>query len=374
MMKVINPFIIGRYESEEFFCNRKEEVKRLKNSINNQRNITLISPRRLGKTGLILHFFKSLEKEKDISLFYIDLMHTRNLEQFIITFAKAVIGKFDSKTTRLIKSFGGVVRSLRPSITVDPMTGKPTIDILFQSKGSEEKSIEEIFSYLKTQQKKIVIAFDEFQQINHYPEKGVEAILRSQTQQINNTTFVYSGSQKHLLMSMFGDHQRPFYQSSEILNLDKISDISYSDFIIDKFKKGKYSIRQEVVDLILNLTENYTWYVQYLCNKLYGSGIKTIDEDLVINTLINILKEQEVVYYNYRNLLTDHQFELLRAIASEKQVLMPTSKDFIQKYNLSAASTIKTNLDSLMNKEMVLSDREGYKVYDVFFSQWLRRF
>lgn len=373
-MKIINPFIIGRYESEEFFCDRDEEVERLKNSTKNQRNITLISPRRLGKTGLILHFFKSLEKEKDISLFYIDLMHTRNLEQFIKTFAKAVIGKFDSKTTKLIKSFGGVVRSLRPSITVDPMTGKPTVDIIMQDQGSAEKSIEELFNYLKTQQKKIVIAFDEFQQISHYSEQSVEAILRSQIQQISNATFIYSGSQKHMLMSMFGEHQRPFYQSTEFLNLEKINSSTYKKFIIEKFTKGNYFIQPEAVDLILDLTDNYTWYVQYLCNKIYSSGNKKIDNDTVVNTLLNILKEQEVIFYNYRNLLTEHQFELLKAIASEKQVLMPTSKDFIQKYNLSAASTIKSNMDSLINKEMVFSDQDGYKVYDVFFSQWLKRF
>lgn len=373
MMKNINPFIIGRYESEEYFCNRIEEVKRLINSIENQRNITLISPRRLGKTGLILHFFKSLEREKDYSLFYIDLMHTRNFEQFIKTFAKAIIGKFDTKTTKLLKSFGGVVRSMRPSITLDPMTGKPTVDIIMQGQGSAETSIEELFNYLKTQQKKIVIAFDEFQQISHYPEHGVEAILRSQIQQISNTTFIYSGSQKHMLMSMFGEHQRPFYQSTEFLNLEKINRKTYKEFITDKFVKGKFLIQPDAIDLILDLTENHTWYVQYLCNKLYGLGNKKIDDNSVINNLINILKEQEVIFYNYRNLLTDHQFELLRAIASERQVLMPTSKDFIQKYNLSAASTIKTNMDSLINKEMVFADLEGYKVYDVFFSQWLRR-
>jgi hypothetical protein len=94
----------------------------------------------------------------------------------------------------------------------------------------------------------------------------------------------------------------------------------------------------------------------------------------VIETLLNILKEQEVIYFNYRNLLTNHQFELLKAIAIEKQVNMPTSKDFLKKHNLSAASTIKTNLVALINKEMIYQDQNGYKVYDMFFAQWLRRY
>ncbi|MCD4664363.1 MAG: ATP-binding protein [Bacteroidales bacterium] len=373
-MKNLNPFIIGRYESESYFCNRESEIKRLSSAFENQRNITLISPRRLGKTGLILHFFKLIEQEKDFEVFYIDLMHTRNLEQFIKTFAKAVIGEFDNRVTKLITSFTNIVKSLRPNITVDPMTGKPTIDVHLNNENSKETSIEEIFSYLKVQNKKIIIAFDEFQQINNYPEKGTEALLRSQIQQILNTTFIYSGSQKHLLMSMFGEYKRPFYQSSEFLNLEKIGRNVYKEFIIEKFERGKRSIDAVAVDLILDLTETYTWYVQFLCNKLYGLNVKKINNNLVIETLINILKEQEVIFYNYRNLLTAHQFGLLKAIAMEGLVKMPTSKDFIQKYKLSAASTIKTNLDSLIKKEMILVHEAGYKVYDVFFAQWLKRF
>ena len=373
-MKTTNPFIIGRYESNEYFCDRKKELKRINNCVNNQRNLTIISHRRLGKTGLILHFFTTIQKEKDLDCFYIDLMHTGNSEEFIKVFAKAVIGKFDNKTTRLLKSFTNIVKSLRPSITVDSMTGEPSIDITILDSFQDEVSIEEIFSYLKSQNRKIVIAFDEFQQIQNYPEKNMEALLRSQIQQIPNTTFIYSGSQKHMLISMFGDYQRPFYQSTELLNLEKIDRKSYSEFIHAHFEKRKRFIEPEAIKLILDLTEVHTFYVQFLCNKLFSTNAKKIHGDLVIETLLNILKEQEVIYYNYRNLLTKHQFELLKAIAIEKQVNKPTSKDFLKKHNLSAASTIKTNLIALVNKEMIYQDKNGYNVYDVFFAQWLRRY
>jgi len=372
-MKNINPFIIGRYESEAYFCNRTEEIKRLENAFKNQRNLTLISPRRLGKTGLILHFFKSLAKEKETSTLYIDLMHTRNLDQFIKTFAKAVIGKYDTRTDRLMQTFGKIVKGIRPSITIDDMTGKPTLEFNLQPGSSYETTIREIFSYLKSQNKRIIIAFDEFQQVESYPEAGAEAILRSEIQQITNTNFIYSGSQKHMLSAMFGDTNRPFYQSAEFLNLGKIAREEYKKFILDKFNAGKLSIDSDSLELILDLTESYTWYVQYLCNKLYGLNIRKIDNNLVIETLLNILKEQEVIFYSYRNLLTELQFEFLKAIATEGSVKMPTSKDFIQKHKLTAASTIKTNLDSLIQKEMILADDEGFKVYDVFFAQWLKR-
>lgn len=373
-MKSFNPFIIGRYESPEYFCDRTVELERLKNSVENQRNMTIISHRRLGKTGLILHYFNQVQKQKDLHCIYIDLMHTRSTGDFIKTFAKSVIGQIDNRTTRLIKTFTRVVKGIRPSITIDSMTGEPTLDIYLQDPVPGETTIEEIFTYLRGQNKKIIIAFDEFQQINSFPEKNVEALLRGQIQLTRNAAFIYSGSQKHMLLSMFTDSQKPFYQSTELLNLGKIKYDEYKKFITHHFEKNKKGIERDAVDLVLDLTEGQTFYVQFLCNKLFSTNIKKIEVDLVIKTMLNIIKEQEVIYYNYRNLMTEHQFNLLRAIAQEGWVKMPTSNDFIREYNLTAASTIRTNLNSLINKEMVLSDEKGYKVYDVFFAQWLKRF
>jgi uncharacterized protein len=372
-MKNINPFVTGRYENAAFFCDRESETNRLQEAFLNQRNITVISPRRLGKTGLILHFFELIRKQKEVSPFYIDLMHTSDLEHFIAVFAKAIIGKFDNRTTKLLSSFSNIVKSLRPGITIDPMTGQPVIEITRIPGSSGEASIEEIFTYLAKQDKKIIIAFDEFQQVGSYPEKGTEALLRSHIQRTGNTTFIYSGSLKHVLMNMFGDHSRPFYQSSEILSLGKIDRDAYREFIIEKFTDGNRKIDLPAADLILDLTDTYTWYVQYLCNKLYGLNTRKIDNDLVVATLLNTLREQEVIYYNYRKLLTRHQFDLLKAIAVEGKVSRPTSGEFIQVHGLSAASSVKVSLDSLIAKELILAEEDGYKVYDVFFAQWLKR-
>jgi uncharacterized protein len=373
-MKNLNPFITGRYEDPAYFCDRESETNRLQDAFNNQRNITLISPRRLGKTGLILHFFNQIKKQKGITPFYIDLMHTTNLEQFITTFAKTIIGKFDNKTAKLLASFSNIVKSLRPTITIDPMTGQPAVDINLSPGMAKESSIEEIFKYLAKQEARIIIAFDEFQQVGSYPEKGTEALLRSHIQFSGNASFIFSGSHKHILMNMFGDHSRPFYQSTEILNLGKIDRASYRDFIIEKFRDGQRNIDHVAADFILDLTDNYTWYVQFLCNKLYGLNTRKIDNELIVTTLLNVLKEQEVIYYNYRNLLTRPQFDLLRAIAHEGRVTMPTARDFLHKHGLSAASSVRTSLDALIGKEMILADETGYSVYDVFFAQWLKRF
>lgn len=64
--KLANPFIYQGYESPEYFCDRKAETKTLMSHLKNGRNVTLISPRRLGKTGLIKNTFYHWKKMRRI--------------------------------------------------------------------------------------------------------------------------------------------------------------------------------------------------------------------------------------------------------------------------------------------------------------------
>lgn len=50
---MINPFFTIGYGGPEYFCDKEAETAKLTETLTNGRNIALISPRRLGKTGLI---------------------------------------------------------------------------------------------------------------------------------------------------------------------------------------------------------------------------------------------------------------------------------------------------------------------------------
>lgn len=258
-MEEKNPFVLNVYAGPQYFCNREQETDKIINAIKNQRNLTLMSYRRLGKSGLIKHVFYQLRKEKGMKLFYVDIMDTEDLSEFVDLLAKEIIGKINSRTMRLLKIFSNIVKSLRPKISIDPLTGKPEIEISVLNDASPQTSLSEIFSYLQKQDQHIIIAFDEFQQIVKYPESNVEALLRKYIQQLTDTNFIFSGSQKHLLLSMFNDYGRPFYQSSELLNLGKIDKETYKSFILGKFKKGKRNIEQPALELIMKYTEIHTF-------------------------------------------------------------------------------------------------------------------
>jgi AAA+ ATPase superfamily predicted ATPase len=368
----INPFLLTGYESPEYFCNRKTETEKLINAFHNGRNITLISPRRMGKTGLIHHVFNLLAGAKDTTCIYIDIYHTNSLCDFVKLFANTVMGSVDTKSQKVISKIFSFFKSIRPALVADNVTGIPKLTIDFASSQSEE-SLKEIFDYLSKSGKMCFIAIDEFQQITNYGEKGIEALLRSYVQQLNNVRFIFSGSQKHIMESLFTSASRPFYQSAQMLQLTEINKKEYQKFAARLFSKAGKTINSDVFDMIYSRVNGHTWYVQMILNRLFSLANKEYDISTAEKILTEIIMENEATYQTYCKLITEKQLSLLKAIAAENMITKPTSNIFIDKYKLGAASSIKTALTSLLDKELIFENNGSYRVYDCFFSIWLSK-
>lgn len=367
----MNPFIIREYKGRNFFCDREKETETIIRAIHNGRDITLVSLRKMGKTGLIIHTFEQLKREKTYETIYLDIYHTENLNGLINQLATALF--------RIKKTFGEKMREflhnfrfVRPVISIDQLTGLPSVSFLIADEKEARNTLEDIFIMLRERSKKIpiVIAIDEFQQIGNYPEKNVEALIRGMIQTLSNIRFIFSGSNKTILTRMFGDATRPFYQSTEMMYLFEIAPDDYEMFIKTLFVKNSRQVEDGIITELLRWSRCHTWYVQYVCNKLYETD-RQIDKQNYKNVQREILTGLEPFYLEYRNLLTHHQWQLLKAIARSDGSNMLTSGIFIKKHNLTNASTIKRGVDALIDKEMIYKSNDNYFVYDVFFSRWL---
>ena len=122
--------------------------------------------------------------------------------------------------------------------------------------------------------------------------------------------------------------------------------------------------------MILELTSLHTFYVQFLCNRLY-SAFRKVDTGQVRTMLLKIINENEPVYGGYINLITPLQFRVLRAIAINNGVRNPTSSEFLDKHNLGAASSVSLAVKSLEDKGFISYDNQVYNLNDQFFRQWL---
>lgn len=369
-----NPFLTKGYLSPEYFCDREVETGRIISAVNNQRNLTLISLRRMGKTGLIHHAFHQLKKEsKEVSFIYTDIYSATNLESFITLFGNSVIRQLQSPTEKIFSRIASVFKGIRPSITLDPMSGQPVIDFNVKNERDASVTLENIFKLLNEEKNRKVIAIDEFQQITAFAEKNTEALLRSFIQETTNSSFIFSGSSRNILLSMFSDYKRPFYQSGELMELSFINPEKYVSFIREKFWENHIGIDADTAGYLLNQCRNHTFYVQFVCNRLYGSVSDTINKKDVDSIIDEILSENEPVYYSYRNLLTEQQFKVLAAIGREGVVKLPNGIEFTKSHHLGSQSSVSSALKALVSKDLVYQDPEGYHVYDQFLSLWLNK-
>lgn len=372
-----NPFVINNYESKDLFCDREEELQLMLRNCLNQANMTLISQRRLGKTGLIFRLFDEIKGTyPNIRTVYVDIFASDNIDGFIKLFAEAALSAIPERST-LGKRLVNYIRSFRPLITYDSLTGQPQMQISYQTAHEKEYTLRGLFEFLDGQNIPIVIAIDEFQQIREYPEKNMEALLRTYIQQCKNMTFIFSGSKKHIMADIFANERKPFYSSTAFVSLGKISEERYAAFIRQLFGSGKRSITDEALQFVLDWTQWVTYYTQQLCHTLYANGKKTIGLAEVKSICNQVLKQNEAVYLQYRQMLPDKQWNYLIAVAKEGSVRQITASDFLKRNKIAGASASRQMADALVEKGLLNGEAtlEGviYSVDDIFFSHWLER-
>jgi len=339
-------------------------------AIRNRRHLTIFSPRRIGKTGLIRHVFYTARQKKYFLPVYTDILATSSLKEFTECFGRSVLSAIATSESGLKKILKKLA-SLRPKISIDPVTGEPSVSITVNNKKEAVDSLEIIFRYIQEHRKHFAIAIDEFQQVAAYPEKNVEAVLRTHIQQTSNVSLIFSGSRKHILTGIFSTPDKPFYNSTQMMEIGKITRESYKSFIIEKFKNNSFETESSAVDLILEITSVHTFYVQYLCNRLFSLNVK-VDNEVVNKMLFRIITENEAVYASYITLLTPLHFRLLRAIAINGGIQNPTSSEFLSTYDLGAASSVALAIKSLTEKEFITSIDGSYSLNDQFFNSWLK--
>ena len=368
---VPNPFITNGYVSPHYFCDRVEETGQLTRLISNGNNVALISPRRLGKTGLIQHCFQQGDIKEHYYTFIVDIYATKNLQEFVYELGKAVLSVLKSKGRKAWEKFVNTIGSLRSNISFD-INGNPEWGLGVGDIKVPEFTLDEIFAYLEQADKPCIVAIDEFQVIADYPDNKVEAVLRTRIQKCRNTWFIYSGSQRHMMSEIFVSPSRPFYQSTSLMTIGPIDCEKYAVFAQGLFWEYHKEISREAVVATYQRYEGVTWYVQSVLNALFAlTGPSTLcTEEMIGPAIQQIITQQSFAYKALLFQLPSKQKEVLMAICKEGRATNLTSRPFLQRYHLTA-STVQGAVKGLLEKDFITHDMGTYTLYDQFFAQWL---
>jgi hypothetical protein len=367
-----NPFPLSPQLLPEQFCNREQEFKKIIDSIKKDKPIFLKGIRRVGKTTLLKRIENYYQSQKNINVFYIDLYASRNQVEFIKLFAKQSIGKADSNHIKLMREIANYFTSLRPFIEYNPNDGTSSINFNLDADYNSQLTIEQLFSFINKLSNKTILILDEIQQLSSFTEGATVEYLFKNIAASKNIQIIYSASNCENLKKFLSKNSKQF-SAIETIELYCIDHDVYKAHMSKLFSKSKMSLSENILDQILDWCRDHTFYVQFVCNRIYQNGIKQPDEWRIERLFSEILQEHEAVYFSYRNLLTLNQWELLRAIAKENGARQVLGNEFIRKYNLGSTSSIQTALAALIEKEMVIDAEGRFFVCDIFLSRWLER-
>jgi AAA+ ATPase superfamily predicted ATPase len=373
IQEVNNPFIVGKYLSDKYFCDRSKETEFLRKQIANGRDVVLISPRRLGKSGLIQHFFVQEDIKEKYHVFFIDIYATTSLGEFVYTLGKNIYEQLKPQSTQWKEKFFQVITSFRVGFKLDQMTGAPSFDLGLGDIQVPQTSLDEIFAYIEEADKPCIIAIDEFQQIGEYTENNIEALLRTKIQQCHRAQFIFSGSKRHVMSNMFNSPSKPFYQSAISMGLEPIPINVYVDFAQQLFNERERDIERGTIEEVWNLYHGYTWFVQMLMNELFAltKPHERCTKDMIADARRNVIMAQEQSYKDLLSNLPPKQKIVLQAIAKEGLAQNITAAKFIKKYNLNSASSVQSAVKLLLKNDLLTQTDNGYRVYDFFLSEWL---
>lgn len=360
-----NPFSYSNYVTGASFCNRLAEQKDLIYFAKNSENILLYSHRRMGKTSLLHQVMKRLKKTRPkFNCVYIDLYGTLDENDFIDAVLTGVT-QIESRIEKIFKQMSG----LKLSGSIDPATNLPTLSASIKPKEKPEyleKALGLLAAYSNKQ--KLLVVFDEFQEVAGYSEAGFEKRLRSVIQGHQNISYFFSGSQKHILIDMFDSAKRAFFKMARTYPLEKIDMQHYVNWAQSLYKQKPMEISEQTIVDIVEFCEYQPMYIQQILFDLWR--LPVVDSDVLNNIKNSILNSHKNQFMVLWDLLTQNQKKALRLL-TETGGEGIYAAEHLQKVGFNSGSVLHTALLSLEEKEIIFKNKT-FQFQDVMFKKWVQ--
>lgn len=367
------PFAFGSATYGELFTDREIESERLMMNFRNGINTILISPRRWGKTSLVI---KTAEKmhDKSIKIVRFDTFSCRNEEEFYQLFATEIIRQTSSKINEWVDHARQFLSSLVPRINVGV---SPETEFSVTLDFSDKQAVNEVLSLpekIAIKKKiRVVVCIDEFQQIAGFSDSlNFQKRLRSFWQLQNSVTYCLYGSKKHVMTKLFSRQSMPFYKFGDLMFLQKIDRSNWVKFIVGRFKKTGKSVSAKIAGQICDSVDNHSHYVQQLSWLVWAHTTKIAGDEEFRKAEEELMTQNSMLFYRYIEELSAYQLNFLRAVAEGNHDQL-TKKAILNKYNLGTSANVSRLKSALENKELIDIEMKKVTISDPVFCKWIRK-
>ncbi len=368
-----NPFKFGEVVTGDCFANREREIKDIAEHIKAGQNLFIYSYRRLGKTSLIKNVMEALAKRKEVIAVYVDIQKATSQAQFIEVYSNSISNALITRKERLEK-ISRFFRRIVPSFEVD-QSGIWKVSFDFsKTRANLERTLEEVFEMPQkiafSYKKRVVVVFDEFQEIEGLDGKAFERKVRSFIQHHNDVCYIFMGSKTHMITDMFNNSERALYKSAAVYPISVIDRKQMENFVRRRFRNSGKVIPKELAQEIVELSSNIPYNIQLLSFNVWSLAKHKVSNEAITKAIDTIMHTQNELFFSLYDSASLHQRSVLYALSQTKEVF---SKDSVLKYNLGTSSSVQASLRALIKNGMVHKDEAEYYIADPFFKIWLQR-
>ncbi len=368
-----NPFQVETLAPDSPFCDREDQLNRLISCAHSHTNVLLHSPRRCGKTSLALRTQALLRKEGHVTV-YSQLFGVDSVADVVQRMARDVLGAVHARASLLDKGrrFLKTFRSLRPvlkpvedGMTVGvEMTREDPLDLL-------DRLWLDFGEFVATSGYSVNVVLDEFQEITRLKETGqIEGIMRGRIQGIQ-ASFFFLGSRRGILLGLFSDRKRPFYQSALPMHLGPLPLQDAVEFLETQFFQAGKKCPKEVGMMIAENSACHPYYMQSLAREVFEISGPQVTEQDVERALAHVLDTERYVFEAMLAKLSTQQIRLLRTMAHGPAELL--SREFLNRCEL-APSNVQYARERLREDDLIEKREDGtWQVVDPVFALWLRK-
>jgi hypothetical protein len=369
-----NPFLFGSATSDKWFTDREDDTKRLKANFTHGINTIIISPRRWGKTSLVLKVTNEINEKNRLAV-NIDIFACRTPEDFYQIFAREIIRQTSNKWEEWVANTKKFLSNLTPKISFG---SDPNAEFLLSIDLKNTQLNTEVLSLPQkiAQDKgiKIVVCIDEFQQIADFPDsltfqKKLRSVWQLQSQSVSYCLY---GSKKHLLNTLFSKQSSPFYKFGDVIFLQKITEEKWVQYICERFSKTGKHITEDLAAEICRTVENHSSYVQQFAWLVWVRTENTATERDIKDALDDMINQNTMLYYSYIEGLTALQINFIRAIADGVHDGF-SQQEILSKYHLGVSANISRIKKSLENKELIDISKKQITFNDPVFRLWFNK-
>jgi|GEM_PF-5526074 len=375
-----NPFIFGRPVTGADFINRKKELADFLKLLDSGNNIILVSRRQVGKTSLLLKL-REILKKKGWRVVYLDLFLVKGLDEFLSYFLTEIARETQAPLQKIASWLTSAVSTIRPTFTVDE-TGAPNMSVdVRESRKQVPRMIQEIIDLpkdLRTFDGKpsrgVAVILDEFQRIYEIGGSDLESMLRAIMQRHKGINYLFAGSNRAMIQEAFANKSRPFYEWGVMRTIESLDPKEMQAWIRSCFSKERIEFGEGVLDHIFTLCDNVPNAIQmfffHLWNIVDTPG--KIGDDSIGRVIEQVHAANNSVYEGLIANLSEMQVRVLKGIARFGGSSITTS-DFLSGSRLGNSAIAVKSAKSLLDKNVIEKDSDGFSIRDPFFRLWLRK-